>query len=166
MKKIRVNILVDTREKQLDYIMHNKLYDEDYKNGIKIEDFKIKTLKTGDISIEYSIDDSAFKECDFCIEVKKGADLIQTLCSDYARFERELDRAKNLNFYVVHDWNSKECEKHFEYLKKKSNIRMEEVFIKNYIELCKNVPVIQNHDLSWVVRKLIKKYIKENVLKK
>lgn len=178
-KKIDVRIIIDTRERNLDYIKDLK-FDKDYgADKIKILDYKIETVKclstptsTGDITIQYRFEgETTWKKTKLSIERKFDSDIFSTLYSSYKRFTNELNRADkyDLDFYIVHNWSFNDIKAHILRLQKMNKMSYKTqpyyVFLDRYLEISNKVAVVQcDDDFALVVRRIIKKFIKDKKL--
>lgn len=183
-KNILVKIIVDTREKDLDWLdkfEFNKKFGAD---KIKIEGYEIKTFKclgsngeqiktsTGDIGIEYSLDNGeTWNKTNLSIELKRGSDFSITLYSNWKRFSKEIERAKEygLDFYMVYNQNSRTMIEDFDKLKYLKKIpfyaKPHKIVYDKMIELVDDgVKLIYTHQIEEVIKRIIKNYIKKNKL--
>ena len=63
-----------------------------------IKDVVVKCLKTGDYSVEYNGIDYSDK---IALERKSAIDLFGTLTKGHARFKKELERARELEYFAI-----------------------------------------------------------------
>lgn len=120
--RIEYRIVYDTREQSLDYLKYFKADSRVKQDGTKFTELICDTVKplgcnksTGDMTYEYSINNSEFKKSNLCLEIKKKEDLISSLYTkaSYDRLVRELDRAyeSGLEFHFIYDWDiTKVCD--------------------------------------------------------
>lgn len=180
-KNVFVKIIVDTREKDtswLDKFDFNKRFGSD---KIKIEGYEIKTFKcldkdgkvvktsTGDIGIEYSFDGETWHKTNLAIELKRDSDFSTTLYSNWKRFSKEVERAKEygLDFYMIYNQSSRKMLEEFDRLKYMRRLpfyaQPHKVVYDKMIELVDSgVKLIYTHQIEEVVKRVIKNYIKKN----
>lgn len=182
---ILVKIIVDSREQDLSFLDKFK-FDKKYSTEkIKIENYEIQTpfkcvdsngkvLKqsTGDIGIEYSLDDGlTWNKTNLSIELKKDSDFSSTLYSSWKRFSKELDRVKEheLDFYIVYNQSTSKMHEHFDKLKSMKRIPYyatpHKVIYDRMLEIGdKNITMIYTHEIHEVIKRIIKHHIKKNKL--
>ena len=181
-QNIDIKIIYDTRERDLEYIKGIKLDDERLKDKTQIVATSRETCRPsnehnvsyGDITFKYKfIDekDSEWVQANFCIEIKKSTDQFQSIFvkKNFDRMMKEFDKAvKNdtTMYYVVTDditdLNSKvlkikmfgenQCKIFFD-----RHLKLKEELKKRDIEM-----IVAGNDLGWIIRRLIKKYIKDS----
>jgi len=175
---IDVKILIDTREKNIDYLKTIKIDSRRNSDGIKVIEIERCTVKPtnecasiGDISFSYKIEgDSEWTQAKFAIERKAGLDLFSSLYTkaNKTRLESEMKRAYDNNidmYFIVTDdisllkskiikvrkFDDKSCIIFFDNL-----LKFNELLMKY------NIPFITSgEDLGWLVRRLVKKYIQK-----
>jgi hypothetical protein len=182
---IRIKIICDSREKQLDWIEKHFKFDKKYlSDKMMIEGYEIHTpfkcldkngekikTSTGDCGIIYSIDEGeTWNDANLAIELKRDSDMNSTLYSSWKRFSSELDRAEEhgLDFYIVYNQSTREMLDHFAKLKVMKRIKFyekpESTYYDRLIDIAKRVPVIYTHEIHVVVRRIIKNYVKQQRL--
>lgn len=184
-QNILVNLLVDSREKDLSFLDKFK-FDKKYSSEkIKIEEYKMCypmkcldknmneiNISTGDISIEYSLDDGlTWNKTNLSIELKKDSDFSSTLYSNWKRFSNELDRVKEhgLDFYIIYNQSTSKMHEHFDKLKSMKRIPYyatpHKVIYDRMLEIeDKNITMIYTHEIHEVIKRIIKHHIKKNKL--
>lgn len=188
MKKrgnILVRLLIDSREKDLSFVDKFK-FDKKYSSEkIKIEGYRIcypmkcfdknmneVSISTGDISIEYSLDEGVtWKKTNLAIELKKGSDFSSTIYSNWKRFSEEIKRTKEyeLDFYLVYNQSTRQMHEHFDKLKSMRKILYsaspQKVIYDRMLELGDlNITMIYTHEIHEVIKRIIKHHIKKNKL--
>ena len=181
--QLEVRLIVDSRESDLYYV--NDVLDKRIsKDGIKISCYEIKTCKplgcnisTGDIGIEireYGTDNE-WIPTNFCLELKKRNDLMSSIYSktNRDRLFNELSRSyeAKLDFTFVSTHSIEEIIKGISKIPRLRNTNAEVGFFDNFIKLQDelnkygyNYITSGDKALSWVIRRLIKNYIKKHKL--
>lgn len=182
---ILVKIIVDSREKDNKWLEKFK-FDKKYSSEkIKIMDYETRTpfkcldsdgnlvkTSTGDIGIEYSLDEGiTWFKTNLSIELKKDSDFTTTLYSSWKRFTAEIERVREygLDFYLVYNQSTKQIHEHFDKLKSMKKISYysspEKVIYDRMLELGDlNITMIYTHEIYEVVKRIIKHHIKKNKL--
>lgn len=180
--KILIKVIIDSREKNIDWIKKFKFDKKFSSEKIKIENYEIKkpfkcsdskgnTIKTstGDVGIMYSIDDGkTWCNTNLSIELKKGSDFTTTLYSNWSRFTKEIKRAidYNLDFYIVYNQSTRQMHEHFEKLKSFKRISFHsqhhKIIYDRMLELADdNITLFYTHEIHEVVKRIIKHHIKK-----
>lgn len=180
-----VKAIVDSREKDLGYLLDFRIDDRYKSDGVWISSFEIKNpfkcvdnkgneieMSTGDVGYEYSIDaGKTWHKTNLSIELKKGADFINTLtgADAFKRFKNELKRVKDnkLDFYIVYNTTDKlimETEKMLEKTKRAFNIS-KTLTDKHLTLLDSGVKIIYTENIARTIRYIIKYHIKNNLRK-
>lgn len=181
-KNILVRLIVDTREKNISFLEKFKFDTKYSSEKIKIQDYVIKTFKcldkntnssvkysVGDVGIEYSLDDGeTWNKTNLSIELKRGSDFSTTIYSNYKRFNKEIERAKEygLDFYLVYNQTTATMKNEFDKLKYLKKIPMymqpHKIVYDRMIELLDNgVKMIYTHEIEEVIKRIIKNHIKK-----
>ena len=172
-QNIEVVLIIDSREKDLNFLKKLKFNKEFRSDKVKIMGHEIATVKplnckvsTGDITFKYRLEKGGewFKS-NLSIELKKKGDLYSTLMpkKNEERFYRELQRAKdaNLDFCIITDVSFKEIDANIKKLKSMNRISKRvdhlNIFIEKYINLCETYPVLMLDDVY------MPKFIRENL---
>ena len=174
---IDFRVVYDTREQDTEYLVKKELLDKRRgKDKTKIIELKKDTVKpltatksTGDITLEYRIAGGEWRKTTLSIEVKKGADLFTTLFSNKKRFYKELDRAKGLDFWVLHDQDFVSFKEYADNLYVRSGGKAKvsfPAFGDAYLELLENnqrvVCATGNKGLAIAIRRLCKRHWRKN----
>jgi len=179
-----IKVIVDTREKDLSYI--GEVDKRRRQDGTKIIEVEVKTCtplnckkSTSDITFEYKIDGGDWNKTSLAIEVKKGMDLVQSLStvSKRDRLIREVQRAidADLDFYFIGDTDVGKLVADLKKLegnprnkiRRGSYINFLDQYLKfnnTLVEMGFPEGIIICSDLWFIIRRLIKKHIKEKKL--
>ncbi|MGL5647015.1 MAG: hypothetical protein ACRDDY_04125 [Clostridium sp.] len=184
-KNIMVKLIIDSREQKTEWVESQFKFDKKYNSEkVMISGYEVHTpfksldkngnkvnTSTGDVGIMYSLDNGdTWKECNLAIELKRDSDMNSTLYSSWKRFTAELQRAEDngLDFYIVYNQSTREMQGHFAKLKVMKKISFyenpEATYYDRLIDVSKRFPVIYTHEIHTVVRRIVKKYIKEKRL--
>lgn len=185
MKKhdIEVKIQIDTREQDLDYVK-NLIDSRISKDGVKLKEIEYICVKpnnckvsTSDITIMYREKDSNedWKHSKLAIELKKGNDIFQSLYTKASRERlfKEIDRCKEYDlqlYFIVTDSLTDLSQKIHKIPKFKitqaENTHFEQlILLQEKLKECGyNGVIVSGADLTWVVRRCIKHYVKKNKL--
>lgn len=184
VRKVKYNIdvivQVDTRERDLDYLKTIKIDQRRNKDGQKIVGLERCCVKpntensTGDISFKYKFEgEDEWIQASFAIERKGGMDFFSSIYTKVnrdrleAEMKRAVDGKVDIYFVVTDDlstlnkkiqkvkmFNENACITFF------GNMLRFNEFLMGY-----NIPLITSGaDLGWIIRRLVKKHIKENKL--
>ena len=179
-----IKVIFDTRERDLSYI--GEVDSRRRKDGTKIIEIERKTCtplgckkSTADITFEYRVDSGEWIKTPFAIEIKKGQDLVSSISSKpkYDRLIREMQRVKeaNLDFYFVCDTDIGELVKELKKLENNPRNKIRRgtyiTFVDKYFKFNNELVafgciegILICGDLWFLIRRLIKKHIKEKKL--
>lgn len=180
-KETMVKIIVDTREQDVSFVEKIKFDKEFDDSKIKICDVEVVTCKplgcstsTGDITIEISHDEGiTWEKTKLCIELKKDRDFVTTLFSNWIRFKKELERAKeaNLDFYILYNQTGDDienCFKEWKYKNVTNRFTAHNLIYDRMLSISTeyHVPLIHCGSIAVAIRRIIKHHIKKNKLNK
>lgn len=182
-QKILIKIIVDSREKDLKWLSKFKfdkkygtdkimILDYEIRKPFKCLDYKNNEIhtSTGDIGIEYSLDDGlSWNKTNLSIELKRETDFSSTLYSSWTRFTNEIKRALEykLDFCVIYNQSTKQMYEHFDKLKYMHRISKfsfpEKIVYDRMVELQKDyhIPMFYTHEIEEMVKRVIKHHIKQ-----
>lgn len=180
---IDVKVVIDSREQDTSYV-EDLLDSRVGKDGIKFKEIEIKAVKpnncktsTGDITIEVKIKDSKmdYIPTKLCIELKKSGDNFSSiyLKSNFDRLAKEIGRAKeyDLDFYFIITDDMTATSKKIKRIPKFRNTNVNNTYFEKYMKLEDELsangfrsPIISGSDLAWVIKRVIKRHIKEHKL--
>lgn len=188
-KNIAIKILLDTREKDISFIK-DCLDSRIGKDGVKIESYDAVTVKpldvntgepcktsTGDIAIMYreKDTDNEWQLSNLCIELKKGLDCFSSiyLAKNRGRLQAECLRAKEygLDFYFI---TTNSMDDTIKQISKVPKLKTTNCEVTHFDQLCDynkllasnghNPIIVSGKSLSWCIRRVIKRHVKENKL--
>lgn len=189
-KDILVKIQVDNREQDRKYI-EGILDKRIGKDGIKISEFEFCTVKpidvntgepcktsTGDLTISFKAKDDENAEwipTNFCVEVKKNLDEFSSLYGKEARtrLENEVLRSKDygLEFYFVVTNSLSDTISQIKKVPKLKTTNCENTHFDQLLNFNRFLTdngfdgiIVSGSELSWTIRRLIKKFVKDNKL--
>jgi len=180
---IDVKLIIDSREQDISYIK-NVLDKRVGVDGIKIKEYEVKAVKpnnchtsTGDITIEIKVKDSKMEyiPTKLCIELKKSGDNFSSLYlkTNKDRLFNEIKRANeyDLDFYFIITDDFTETINRIKKIPKFAKGNVENSYFEAYFKLEDELiannfrsPIISGKDLAWTIRRVIKRFIKENKL--
>lgn len=183
-QEIYIKILVDSREKDLSWLDKFKFDKKISNEKIQIIGYELREpfkalsnqgkkipTSTGDVGISYSFDQDTWYDTTLSIELKKGEDFTTTLYSNWTRFKKEIERAKEygLDFYLVYNQSTSKMYEHFDKLKTLRRIpysvQAHKVVYDRMLELMdNNIPLFYTHEIHEVVKRIIKHYVKKHKL--